>query len=207
MISNTKGSIAVEAALVVPVVIIAVMVVIYIMMIIFQICILQVAANDIAEAAALGYYYQGADLGSGISKSQIKGLGAYRRWTASLNLDEQENQKEVLQRLTEKSILKNGSMDLNIRRSNSIISQDITVIIKASYKNPLEGLIRASGLNNGINVTVRAKAVVDDPAEFIRNTDFIIETAEKVPLLEEFQTVWRGAVNRIIQYIDAAAKE
>jgi ABC-type transport system involved in multi-copper enzyme maturation permease subunit len=204
---SDRGSIAVEAAMIVPIVIIAVIVVIYIMMLIFQTSLMQVTANNIAERAAATYYHKYSSLMSGrTSKETIAGLGLYRRWTSNSEIQQNDYEVFAINTLQQRSILK-GSSDVEIKRSGNIINQRITVTLISTYKNPLGSLTKLWGLKNKISLRVRAEATIDDPAEFIRNTDFIIETASRLPIISDFEAKWQDIINKIIDYIDKLTKE
>ena len=63
------------------------------------------------------------------------------------------------------------------------------------------------GTENKISLRVKAEATIDDPAEFIRNSDFILETASKVPIISDFEETWQDIINRIINYVNKLTKE
>lgn len=204
---SSKGSIVVEAALIVPVVIIAVIVVLYIMLIIFQTSLMQITANNIAERAAATYYNNHASFISGrTTKENIASLGLYRRWTSNSSFQQSDFETAALNTLLQKSIL-NGSNSLNIERSGNIITQRITVLLDCTYENPLGALTTLWSLDNKISLRVRAEATIDDPAEFIRNSDFIIETASKIPVISDFETKWQDIINKIVDYVNKLTKE
>lgn len=197
----------VEAALIVPIVMIAVIVVIYIMLIIFQTSLMQITANNIAERAAATYYNKHANLVSGrTSKENIASLDLYRRWTSNSAIQQSDFKTGALNTLMRKSILK-GSNSIDIRRSGNIISQRITVLLNCTYENPLGTLTTLWGLGNKISLRVEAEATIDDPTEFIRNSDLILETASKVSVISEFESKWQEIINKIIDYVNKLTKE
>lgn len=204
---NIRGSIAVEAALIVPIVIITVMILLYLMLLIFQTSIMQTTANKIAERTAATYFYPQASFYSGqTSKKEISNLGLYRRW-GSNNIYQQQNfQSAVLGDIKRFSILKSRQAYIDIKHSNKILKQDVTVTLNCTYDNPLGSLTAVWGLKKKINLNVQATATIDDPAEFIRNTDFIIDTASKVPAISQFESKWQGIINKVIQYINKVMK-
>lgn len=205
---DNRGSIAVEAAMIIPIVIIAVMIMLYIMLIIFQTCIMQTTANGIAEKAAVVYYNQKASFANGqTSKADIESLSLYRRWVDNVELESGNFKAEALKLLQKKSVLKSKESTLDILNTGNIISRKITVVIESTYQNPLGTLTSLWGLDPEIGLRVQAVAAIDDPAEFIRNTDFVLETASKVPVLQDFEGKWQEIVNRIIDYINKLTKE
>jgi hypothetical protein len=199
---SIRGSIAVEAAMIIPIVIVAVIIILYIMLIIFQTCIMQTTANSIAEKTAAVYYNHKASFASGqITKANIESLGLYRRWISNVDF-EQNNFKAVsIERLRKNSVLKSKDISLDILKTGNIINQKITVVIDTTYDNPMGNMTEVWGLSKNINLQVHAEATIDDPAEFIRNTDFVLETALKVPIIKDFQSKWQEIVNKIIDYI------
>jgi hypothetical protein len=67
-------------------------------------------------------------------------------------------------------------------------------------------LTDAWGIGRRFQLKVQSQAVVDDPVEFIRNSDFIVETASTVPLISEFEGKWEEIVNKIVEYINNLGK-
>ncbi len=204
---GSRGSVTVEAAVIVPIVIIGVIVMLYILMLIFQSCVLQITANHIAERAAGMYNKGAAELITGsISPKSISNLGIYRRWSSEL--PQKNRLKEEAESLLQKnSVLKSNSIDIEIQEKGTPIARSVNVQLRASYVNPLGELLKIWGLHSKINLTADAKATVKDPAEFIRNTDYVIETAAKIPVLKEFSGQWQEIIKKIIDYINQMTKE
>lgn len=197
----------VEAALIVPIVLIAVIVVLYIMLIIFQTSLMQTTANNIAERAAASYYNNHASITTGrTSKENIGSMGLYRRWGLNPSFDQNNFKIAALKTLQQRSILK-GHNSLDIKKSGNVINQRVTVLLSCTYDNPLGAWTTLWGLNNTISLRVRAEATIDDPAEFIRNSDFILETASRVPIINDFESKWQGIINKIVDYVNKLSKE
>jgi hypothetical protein len=204
---SNRGSIAVEAALIVPIVIIAIFVVIYIMLIIFQSCMMQITADNIAERVAATYYNDNVSFISGLnSKDNIANLVLYRRWFSNTSFQQNEFKAAALKTLQQRSVLM-GQSTLDIKQSGNIINRKITVLICCDYNNPIGALTALWGLSNKISLKARAEATVDDPAEFIRNADFVVETVSKVPVISDFEDKWQEIVRKIIAYINKVTKE
>jgi hypothetical protein len=204
---SKRGSIAVEAALIVPIVIITVMIMIYIMLIIFQTGIMQITANNIAERASAVYFNHGDYMDGSTSKAQISNLGLYRRWSLGSSFELENYKNFALDKLRKNSVLKSKSFSVDIQQRNMIVSQKVTVTLASSYDNPMGTLTAIWGLNKRIELKVQAVAVIDDPAEFLRNTDFILDTASKVPLISDFEGKWHEIVTKVIDYINKLTKE
>ncbi len=206
-VNHRKGSITVEAAVIVPIVIIAVMVVLHIVLIIFQSCIMHIVANNISERAAAVWQKPYISFETGkTTKSDIAKLGLYRRWDFSSSVDQGELQERGINMLKKASILKSEDVSVDIQYQNTVISQKVIVKLSAGYTNPLGGLTRAWGLGSKTQLNVQSQSVIDDPVEFIRSSDFILETASKVPLISEFESKWNEIVNKIVKYINSLNK-
>lgn len=204
---NQKGSITVESALIVPIVIIAVMVVLHIVLIIFQSCIMHIVANNISERAAAVWQKPYISFETGkTTKSDITRLGLYRRCSFGSSVDQGELNEHAKKTLKKVSILKSEDIKVDIKYQNTILSQKVIFKLSAAYTNPLGGLTKAWGLDSRTKLNVQSQALIDDPVEFIRNSDFIMETASKIPLISEFESKWNEIVNKIVQYINSLNK-
>jgi hypothetical protein len=177
------------------------------MLIIFQTSFMQLSANSIAERAAATYYNDRASFTSGrTSKENIARLDLYRRWSSNSSFQQNDFETDALNTLQRKSILK-GSSTYDIERSGNIISQRITVRLNCTYENPFGALTTLWGLKNKISLSVRAEAAINDPAEFIRNSDFIMETASTIPIISDFEAKWQDIINKIVDYVNKLTKE
>jgi hypothetical protein len=205
---SIRGSIAVEAAMIIPIVIIAIMIMLYIMLIIFQTCIMQTTANGIAERAALGYYHDKAIfVGGKTTKANIESLSIYRRWFSNSALEQGDFKAASLEKLQVSSVLKSKSSALDINQTGNVINRKIVVTLHSTYENPMGGMTALWGLGENIDIKVHAEAAIDDPVEFIRNTDFILETALRVPVIKDFEGKWQEIIHKIIEYINSLTKE
>lgn len=205
---NQNGSITVEAAVIVPVVILAVLITLYITLIIFQTCVMNVVANNICERAAGVWLNQYSSFETGkVSKWDIERLGLYRRWSFEDSIKGEELQEAVKSMLEKASILKARDIKVEIKHKNTILSQQITVELSASYINPLGGLTGTWGFGRTTQLKVQSQSVIDDPVEFLRNSDFIIETASGFPIIGEFESKWNEITAKIVEYVNSLKKE
>lgn len=63
--------------------------------------------------------------------------------------------------------------DIQYKSVNKIYYQDVTVTLKADY--PIPKFFEAFGLDTAYKYTVTAKMTVNDPDEFIRNADMVVD--------------------------------
>lgn len=202
-VKNLRGSVTVETALVIPIVFLAVMTVLHVLFLIFQTCALQTAVNSITESLA-------TKSSSGLQEAnpsirEIEQLGLYRRWHKLTKSDSIE--ETVLMQVKRNSIIRSKSIHVDIEQQNNIFSRMIHVQVTASYHNPMGQLTSIWGLGSETTIKVEANATVDDPVEFIRNTDFILDSAAHIPALAEFEQKWQDTITQIINYINKFAKE
>ncbi|HEX2946519.1 MAG TPA: hypothetical protein VHT96_11255 [Clostridia bacterium] len=61
-----------------------------------------------------------------------------------------------------------------------VIYKKLVVKIDKSYKNPLGGLFGLMGKSKTVDISASAVSTVDEPAELIRTTDFIIDIEKKL---------------------------
>jgi hypothetical protein len=165
------------------------------------------AANSTAERVAAVYYSKGSDYMTGeISKQQMQGMEPYRRWSASSAFFEEDFENTVLHGVERNSILKSSFRSLDTYPEGNAFSPKVKVELSVVYDNPMGGFTSVWGLGRKIIIKTNSVATIDDPVEFIRNTDFILQTAAKVPEINGFGQSWKQIVQRIIDYIDDITK-
>jgi len=60
-----------------------------------------------------------------------------------------------------------------------LLFKEVKVEVEQSYHIPIShGLFRLMGFDQGYTITKEASAVIKDPAEFIRNTDLLLEMVD-----------------------------
>jgi hypothetical protein len=214
-ICNKKGSMIVEASLVVPIVILCIISVIYIAFILYQQTCLQALADITAERGAAIYTNPSKDMLMGkVSKNGLNDAGLYWRL---FGFDEQSMLLKVRQYLepsNSNSILDNTRILASTHRGssvkastdNKVIYNKLVVSIEDTYKIPLGNLLSLFGLRDSYTVSVKSEAVVNEPAEFIRNTDFILSTEreleKKYPKLKNFAGKTRDVISNLNENLD-----
>ena len=94
-----------------------------------------------------------------------------------------EGKKEILERNLEKmindsSFLTSSNVDCTITTTNNILNQQVEVHVVKYISLPR--IIRYLGLNDNVSIDVTATAVVGDSAEFIRNTDMVLDLTDYI---------------------------
>ena len=210
-----NGSSVVEASLVMPIVILSVIALIYAGMVLYQKAYLQALADKAAELGAAAWCSPSMDLEMGqVKRSDFENAQLYWRLI--------DNKKQEKLRCVESYII-NGKNSSGLDRSglikpiedrdkidvtliDNIVSKKLNIKITETYKTPFAGLIKLFGLDGGFTVKVQSEAAINEQAEFIRNTDFVIdierELEVKFPALKSAGNKVREAISGIKESID-----
>lgn len=83
--------------------------------------------------------------------------------------------------------------DVEYKAKNRVFYQDITVTIKADY--PIPKFFGAFGMDTEYDYSVTAKMAANDPDEFIRNADLVVD------LIVEVDTATGGHISSVVDKI------
>lgn len=210
--ANNNGSSTVEAAIVIPVIILSIAAAIYLGLLLYQRSLLQSAADRAAEAGAAAWENRAADTGSGkIEINNLGNEGLYWRVFDTTREDKLEKIKRYALAISGKSnILKPVSSDFKVEIRDYVIYKRLEITVKNSYSIPAGRLLGIFGANDRFTINIKSTAIIDDPAELIRNTDFIIdiekELEDKYPgvkdLAEKTRTVVGDLKGKINGFLD-----
>ncbi len=222
---RTGGSLTVEASLVIPLIILAIAAVLYISILLYQYAYLKAVSNEVAERGAASWgnisrISQGEKLKleSGELKDSKKLLSddLYWRITGALEGDKiRALKKYTLYKLKERNLLESEISKLNIRELENrkdkvdiwirdyIIYKELNVVIRDSYKIPLGNSLKIFGIDNTYNIHVHSKSVIDDPLEFIRNTDFITDTLKQYEKTDKILDSFKENMDKIKENIES----
>lgn len=222
--ANNSGSMTVEASLVFPVIFLAIVTIIYICILLYQQAYLKSLANHAAE--------RGAACWSNISKMEISSdnyrietgrledseellnTSLYWRITKAYEEEKIKNLKTyIIHKLKKNNILesqiskestdRDGINDrIDIWLKDYIVYKELNVKIKDSYRIPLGNILRVFGLDGKYNIEIHSRAVIDDPIEFIRSTDFIVDTLKEYEGTGELMDKFKEAVDRVKENIE-----
>lgn len=91
-----------------------------------------------------------------------------------------DNVREEVRKIIEETHIpwREISIDsIDFKQNNKMYYQDVTVTINADY--PLPKFFNIIGLSESNGYTVTAKMTVNDPDEFLRNADMVVDTIAK----------------------------
>lgn len=180
-LSTQKGSMVVEASLIVPVVISCVFIVIYFAFLMYRQSLLLSVADNGAEKGAAAWD----------NPSKIFELNK----TGKENMDDEDlywsmfdsNKEEKLggiknyieadlkRRNFVSGFIGSGSKTVDVNIDDFIVYKKLTVTINDTYRLPAARLLHVFGSEGAYSIKVKSQAVVNDPAEFIRDTDFLLD--------------------------------
>lgn len=196
---NNRGSVTLEASIIAPITILCVIALIYMAAILYQKACLQKEADLAVERAAAVWSNSKRDINTGaLSISGLEGDELYSRL-----FDQHKHEK--LDRLKssidlKRSVLK-GDEYITAGVVDYVVYKKLIVTVEGEYKIPGGKLLGIFGIGDKFTVEARSEAVINDPAEFIRNTDLVIDTVREIkrefPQLGEAGDKLREIMNSI----------
>ncbi|HAA43329.1 MAG TPA: pilus assembly protein [Ruminiclostridium sp.] len=201
-LKNNKGSITVEATIIVPVVIFTVIALILIGEFLYQHSYIQSVADRTACRGAEIWNNPSKDMIMGyISKDKMKDVCLYWRIpflesSKARNTKQSKIEEYTKYLMSRVSILdKPETLSVTARmETDYIIYKKIRVTVEAEYKNPFAPFLRVFGLKDTITIRVHSEAVVNEPVEFIRTTDFALDVVKEID-----NGLFKGKGNEIVK--------
>lgn len=176
---NQSGSFTIEASIIFPILLILVICFIFFSLVIYEKAALHYKANNIASDLAYTWSNSSMDVetgGFGMTEyTTNNGDGLYWRLTGNNVLTKFGFDGSASDLANKK---KNRIEDYNgtIKFNNNLFISEIEVSLKKSLALPSY----VSNLFGGSSIAAEASEPVIEPAEIIRNTDFVIYGAEKI---------------------------
>ena len=181
--SGSKGSITVEAAIVIPTVFFSVLAVLYLSLLLYQQVHLQSLADRAAESEAAIWSSPSRDMYiSRITQADMKERDPYWRF---IDMKSQEKRSKIAGytnlQINAMNVLKSIKTEIGTPELiDRIVYKKLRITIVQTYRIPGGGFLRAVGLSDEFTLKARSESVISEPAEFIRNTDFILEVGKEL---------------------------
>lgn len=208
MPAEQRGSVTAEASIIIPLVILCLASVIYTGLLLYERAVVQSAAEMAAEAGAAAWASGTAAIDTSRPAKEIR---LYRRIFDS-------DKEERLKKIEEYALAMAARNEIvpPSRRSAEAVIKDyavyrkLEVTVSKDYRMPLGRVVKLFGGNDTINISVKAAATINDPAELIRTADLVIDTEKKLeqrfPELKEISEKTREALidikDRLGKFID-----
>lgn len=182
IISKERGSITVEAAILVPLIISSIVAVIFIGLLYYQRALLQSAADRTVQAGAASWCNISSDMATGKTEiGKLGDAGLYWRLFESGKNEKVNRIKNYSEQLLKKRcILKPSDSDVFVEIKDFIVYKKLVVTVENSYPVPGGSLTGLFGLKGCVKIKVTSYANINDPSEFIRNTDFILDIEKEL---------------------------
>lgn len=175
---SENGKIVVETAVIFPIVFLAVITVLYICIILFERAYMQSLADLAAQRGAVIWNNQEKDMFIGIvSKEKMKKGGLYWQFIDFKQRQKTEKVKAfILGRFSQhKLIIPAGTPEVSVKVENIFSRYKLVVTLDRKYKIPPGRLLKMFGITPYYTISAKAEAVIDQPAEFIRSTDLVLD--------------------------------
>lgn len=201
--SLKRGSITVEASVAVPIVIFSIIAIILIGLILYQRAVLQSVADKAVQVGAASWKNLSADTATGkITIDELADNGLYwRLFEADREAKTAKLEKFAEELLVKKNILKPESSSISVVIRDYTVYKRLELTVENSYRIPGGSIMRLFGTDGRLRLKVASFAVIEDPAELIRNTDFILdiekELERKYPGLKNLGDKTRGIFSKI----------
>jgi hypothetical protein len=217
--NNNEGSFTVEATLVFSTVLIAIMVLIYICMMLYRQSYVQTIADRAAGRGAEVWSSPYKDMFMAqITTDKMEDPNLYWRIIDNDKDVKKSKIEKYIEYMLKSDVVFGQAKDLKINAdicSDYIIYKKLRVTVSAKYKTPAGSLLKMVGLGEYVTVTAKSEAVIDEPSEFIRNTDFVVDTAVEVnyktgnkagnaisKITEPLKEKFTGMISKIKDFID-----
>ncbi len=175
----------------------------YVGLYLYQRVAIQACAKLAADKVSSSWFEkQGEFVTDNAGTKTQDGLKLYRRiFDSDKDKKREEAALYAAGLLKERSILKPTYESIRVFVEDGFLTKKIIVQIKCSYPLPL-GIAGLFGGGEGVTVKSEAVSIVKEPAELIRNTDFLIELEKDLekefPGIREFRQKLTESINKVI---------
>lgn len=190
LIKDNRGSYTVEASIIVPAVILTMFALILISEFLYQKSCIQTIADKTAQRGAEIWNASSKDMIYGqIDLKDMEDVNLYWRiWGMDNSVGKKSSKIQGYAGYLMKEVSILGEpVNLEITADmveDYIVYKKIRVNVEAEYKNPFLSLLKIFGVGDKITIKAHSDAVINEPVEFIRTTDFasdvVIEIDNKV---------------------------
>lgn len=203
----TRGSFTVEASILMPVIFLCIIAVVYISLLLYQMALVQAISDRSAERGTATWSNPRKDISTGlIAKEELKSGGIYWR-LLDINRDEKVKRLDTyfVKQMGHFDVLKGSYSVSPPEVKDYIIYKKLVLNTESRYKLPFGKLLSCFGLEEHVSFKTRSEAMINEPVEFIRNTDLIIDLEQEVELCNEgaakLGNTIRGYMQKIIEKV------
>lgn len=177
-----KGSITVEASIIVPIMILSIAAVIFMGLLLYQRTVIQSAAETAAGDGASAWTIGVSGIGTGrMSAGSFDRIKLYRRIydrNSETRLKMIESHAASLAERGE--LLKPTGTVVRAEIKDYAVCRKLIVHITKSYNLPLGRFMKVFGGSGSVKISVNGASMLDEPVELIRTTDFILDLEKEL---------------------------
>jgi len=190
-LKRNNGSTTIEAALIFPLIFLSIIALIYVSIFLYEQAYIKSLADRAAERGAAIWKNPKSDMTISLVKLEhFKENDPY--WRVS---DSQEKLKEekveqylrnslkeysILQSRDKKAPMNTTDIEFSAKLKNYIVYKKLVVTVEKKFKLPIEDALTVFGIDNTVVIQANSEALINEPAEFIRNTDFAIDMGKRI---------------------------
>ena len=181
---ESRGSLVIEAAIIFFFVFFIIFFVMYICFLLYQMSSLQIIANQAAEKGAESWNnsleFKAAFrnvLDKDIENNLYQTIYDYSK-EAKLETIDKYIRKEL--KIDDKNAYNAGRNNIKVKLKNHFGYKSLVVEVSKEITTPFDEIVKIFGLKDGFNISVKSQSVIDNNAEFIRNTDFILDIGDEI---------------------------
>ena len=177
-----RGSITVEASIIVPLVILSISAVIYMGLLLYQRSLIQSAAEAAVQAGAQAWV-TGTDTieASGPINADSKNFKLYRRIYDSEKDKRLEKIQDYALALSSRTeLIPSFKSTAEAVLTDYAVYRKLEVRIYKHYRMPLGKLMKLFGGDDTVTISAKATSTINDPDEFIRTADLVIDIEKKL---------------------------
>ncbi len=182
-LKENNGSLTIETTIVFTTTFFVIIIIMYMCMILYQQACITSVANDAAEKGAVMWVSPYKDMFMHkIDKEDMRDTMPYWR-LADTNEDRKKDiiKQYAIYEVEKKSILgASRKCTPTVEIKKTVFDKKLVVKIEHSYKMPLGSLLNKFGIGNEFVIGSRAEAMINEPAEYIRSTDMLLDVTNQI---------------------------
>lgn len=186
-ICKNNGNLTVEASIIIPAVLFSILLLAHVALILYCLVYLRCTADNAARNGADAWISEG-DMATGELPAGHNSHNLYRSIYDPRAMIKKENVKKYIEESIDECFARSLELrDINVELKNYIFFRRLDVEIRCVYKIPVLKLLRFFGIEEGIVLCVDSCAVINYPAELVRNIDFAVEIENRLDIVDLFK--------------------
>lgn len=181
-IRSNRGSMTIEAAILFSLIFFCIMAIMYAGMLLYQQAYLQTLVNRTAHMGALTWHSPQRDMFIGrMSESDLNNKDLYWRIRDFSKEDKETKALNFINfQIRAFDLLNTEPEEIRATIENNIFYSKLIVRATQTYYLPMGKLLGFLGLDEALALRAECTAIIKEPAEFIRTTDFVVDTGKEL---------------------------